>query len=74
VIRLAEHDPAGARRQVKPVLDGNAPINPYLTVVEAHLLDALTCQQPGHDRAARAAVERALHLAERVNGHRRPAC
>jgi LuxR family maltose regulon positive regulatory protein len=63
-IRLAEHDPAGARRELAAVLDGTAPVNPYLTLVEAHLLDALACRDLGDGRAARAAVERALHLAE----------
>ena len=64
VIRLAEQDPAGARRELSTVLDGSAPVNPYLTLVEAHLLDALACRDLGDGRAARAAAERALHLAE----------
>jgi LuxR family maltose regulon positive regulatory protein len=64
VIRLAERDPAGARRELSTVLDGSAPVNPYLTLVEAHLLDALACRDLGDGRAARAAAERALHLAE----------
>ena len=64
VICLAEQDPAGARRELRAVLDGSAPVNPYLTPVEAHLLDALACRDLGDERAARAAVERALHLAE----------
>jgi LuxR family maltose regulon positive regulatory protein len=64
VVRLAEQDPAGARRELSTVLDGNAPVNPYLTLVEAHLLDALACRDLGDERAARAAAERALHLAE----------
>ncbi|HYX57789.1 MAG TPA: LuxR C-terminal-related transcriptional regulator [Streptosporangiaceae bacterium] len=64
VIRLAERDPAGARRELSSVLDGSAPVNPYLTMVEAHLLDALACRDLGDGRAARAAAERALHLAE----------
>ncbi|MGH3416157.1 MAG: LuxR C-terminal-related transcriptional regulator, partial [Actinocrinis sp.] len=64
VIRLAEQDPAGARRELSTVLDGSAPVNPYLTLVEAHLLDALACRDLGHERAARAAAERALYLAE----------
>jgi LuxR family transcriptional regulator, maltose regulon positive regulatory protein len=34
------------------------------TLVEAHLLEGLACRALGDDRAARAAVERALHLAE----------
>jgi LuxR family maltose regulon positive regulatory protein len=63
-IRLAEHDPAGARRELETVLDGSAPVNPSLTLIEAHLLDALALQDLGDERAARAAVEGALHLAE----------
>ena len=64
VIRLAEGDPSGARRELRPVLDGGAPVNPHLTLIEAHLLEALACRDLGDERAARAAVERALHLAE----------
>jgi LuxR family transcriptional regulator, maltose regulon positive regulatory protein len=63
-IRLAEHDPAGARRELEAVLDGSAPVNPSLTLIEAHLLDALALQDLGDERAARVAVEGALHLAE----------
>ena len=61
VVRLAEQDPAGARHELQAVLDGGAPT---LTLVEAHLIDALASQGMGEERAARAAVERALHLAE----------
>jgi LuxR family transcriptional regulator, maltose regulon positive regulatory protein len=64
VVRLAEQDPAGARRELSTVLDGSAPVNSYLTLVEAHLLDALACWDLGDEHAARAAAERALHLAE----------
>ena len=64
VICLAEHDPAGARRELRAVLDGRAAVNPYLTLVEAHLLDALACRDLGDDHAARAALEQALNLAE----------
>jgi LuxR family transcriptional regulator, maltose regulon positive regulatory protein len=64
VVCLAEHDPAAARRELRTVLDGTAPINPYLTLVEAHVLDALACRDLGDQRAARAAVEQALNLAE----------
>ena len=49
---------------LQAVLDGTAPVNPYLTRVEAHLLDALACRDIGDERAARGAVERALTLAE----------
>jgi LuxR family maltose regulon positive regulatory protein len=64
VICLAEQDPAGARRELRAVLDGSAATNPYLTLVEAHLLDALAWRDLGDERAARAAAEQALHLAE----------
>jgi LuxR family transcriptional regulator, maltose regulon positive regulatory protein len=64
VIRLAERDPAVARRELQPVLDGTAPVHSYLTQVEAHLLDALACRDLGDARASREAVERALNLAE----------
>ena len=64
VIYLAEQDPAGARRALAAVLDGNAPVDPSLTLVEAHLLDAFACRDLGDERGARAAVERALRLAE----------
>jgi LuxR family maltose regulon positive regulatory protein len=64
VVRLSEQDPAGARRELRPVLDGGASTNPHLTLLEANLLDALACRDLGDDRAARAAMERALRLAE----------
>jgi len=64
VIRLAEHDPAGARRELQPVLDGTAPVNPHLTTIETHLLDALAHRDLGDHHAALAAVEQALNLAE----------
>ena len=64
MVRLADQDPAGARHELTAVLDGSAPTNPHLTLIEAHLLDALACRDLGDERAARAAVERALHLAE----------
>jgi LuxR family maltose regulon positive regulatory protein len=64
VIRLAEHDPAGARRELQPVLDGTAPVNPYVTRIEAHLLDGLASRDLGDQPAVRAAVEQALNLAE----------
>jgi LuxR family maltose regulon positive regulatory protein len=61
VIRLAEGDPAGARRELRPVLDDT---DPALIRIEAHLLDALACRDLGDQPAARAAVEQALNLAE----------
>jgi LuxR family maltose regulon positive regulatory protein len=63
VVRLAERDPAGARRELRVILDGS-PLYPCLALVEAHLLDALACRDLGDESAERAAVERALHLAE----------
>ena len=63
-IRMAEQDPAAARRELQPVLDGTAPVHSYLTRVEAHLLDALACRDLGDERASRAATEQALNLAE----------
>jgi LuxR family maltose regulon positive regulatory protein len=65
VLRLAEQDPAGARRELRPVLDGTAPVNPHLTRIEAHLLDALACRDLDDRRGVQAAVEQALDLAER---------
>ncbi len=70
VIRLAEHDPAGARRELQPVLDSTAPVHSYLTRVEAHLLDAIACRDLGDEGAARGAVERALNLAPSTAGPR----
>ncbi|HYY17970.1 MAG TPA: AAA family ATPase, partial [Streptosporangiaceae bacterium] len=64
VVRLAGQDPAGARRELRAVLDGSAPVNPQLTLVEAELLDGLACRDLGDERAARTAVERALQRAE----------
>ena len=64
VIRLAERDPIGARRELRTVLDGGIAAARALTMIEAHLLDALAARELGDERAARIAVERALHLAE----------
>jgi LuxR family transcriptional regulator, maltose regulon positive regulatory protein len=63
-IGLAEGDPAGALAAVTGVLAGTAPSIGYMTVVEAHLLAALAYRELGDKRAAIAAVERALALAE----------
>jgi LuxR family maltose regulon positive regulatory protein len=59
VIRLAEHDPAAARRALDPVPDGDVP-----TRIEGNLLIALACHDLGDQRGATAAIERALDLAE----------
>jgi LuxR family maltose regulon positive regulatory protein len=63
-IALAEGNPAAALAAVGDVLNGTAPVIGYVTVVEAHLLAALAHRELGDQRAAAAAVERALALAE----------
>jgi LuxR family maltose regulon positive regulatory protein len=63
-IGLAEGDPAAALTSVQRVLSGDAPVVGYVTVVEAHLLAALAHRDLGDQRAATAAVESALGLAE----------
>jgi LuxR family maltose regulon positive regulatory protein len=63
-ICLAEGDPAAALTPVQRVLSGVAPVIGYVTVVEAHLLAALAYRELGDQRAAIAAIESALALAE----------
>jgi LuxR family maltose regulon positive regulatory protein len=63
-VLLAERDPAAARRELRVVLDGDAPVLSYLTQVEAHLLEAFACRGLGDERASREAAEQALNLAE----------
>ena len=63
-ICLAEGNPAAALAAVQDVLDGIAPAIGYVTVVEAHLLAALAHRELGDQRAAFAAAECALALAE----------
>ncbi|HEX3955426.1 MAG TPA: LuxR C-terminal-related transcriptional regulator [Trebonia sp.] len=63
-ICLAEGNPAAALAAVDDVLNGKAPATGYMTVVEANLLAALAHRELGDQRAAFAAVERALDLAE----------
>ena len=64
VICLAEGNPAAALDAVHDVLDGRAPATGYMTVVEANLLASLAHRDLGDQRAAFAAVECALDLAE----------
>jgi LuxR family maltose regulon positive regulatory protein len=64
VILLAERESSAARRELRVVLDGDAPMLSYLTQVEAHLLDALACRDLGDERASQDAAEQALNLAE----------
>jgi LuxR family transcriptional regulator, maltose regulon positive regulatory protein len=65
VICLAEGNPAAALAAVADVLDGTAPVQGYVTVMEAHLLAGLAHRQLGDQRAANRAAEHALALAER---------
>ena len=51
-------------RSLRGVLDGTAPAIGYMTVMDANLLAALAHRELGDQRAATAAVERALALAE----------
>jgi LuxR family transcriptional regulator, maltose regulon positive regulatory protein len=63
-ICLAEGNPAAAVAAVQDVLNGTAPVIGYVTVVEANLLAALAHRELGDQRAACAATECALALAE----------
>jgi LuxR family maltose regulon positive regulatory protein len=63
-ICLAEGNPAAALATAQDVLNGIAPAIGYMTVVEANLLAALAHRELGDQRAASAAVECALALAE----------
>jgi LuxR family maltose regulon positive regulatory protein len=64
VICLAGGDPAAALTPAGRVLSGAAPVIGYMTTVEAHLLTAHAHHRLGDQRAATAATERALALAE----------
>ena len=64
VICLAEGNPAGALGAVADVLDGTAPVQGDVTVMEAHLLAGLAHRELGDQRAANQAAEHALALAE----------
>ena len=63
-ICLAEGSPAAALAAAGDVLNGIAPAIGYVTLVEANLLAALAHRELGDQRAATAAAECALALAE----------
>jgi LuxR family maltose regulon positive regulatory protein len=63
-ICLAEGNPLAALTAVHDVLTGKAPVIGYMTVVEANLLAAVAHRELGDQRAAFAAAEGALDLAE----------
>jgi LuxR family transcriptional regulator, maltose regulon positive regulatory protein len=64
VLPLTEGNPAAALTALGPVLEGHAPVIYAFTLVEAHLLAARAHVELGDRRAANAAIERALALAE----------
>ena len=64
VICLAEGNPAGALGAVADVLDGTAPVQGDVTVMEAHLLAGLAHRELGDQHPANQAAEHALALAE----------
>jgi LuxR family transcriptional regulator, maltose regulon positive regulatory protein len=64
VLHLTEGDPVTALFALAPVLEGQAPVIYAFTLVEAHLLAARAHVELGDRRAADAAMERALALAE----------
>lgn len=64
VIGLAEGDPDAALDALHDVLDRIAPVIGDITVIEAHLLDALAHHLLGDQPATNHSVERALALAE----------
>ena len=64
VLRLTEGNPASALTALGPVLEGDAPVIYAFTLVEAHLLAARAHVELADRRAANAAIERALALAE----------
>ena len=63
-ISLADGDPAAALSAADEVLTGTVPALGNVTLAEANLLAALANRALGHDRAAVAATEAALALAE----------
>jgi LuxR family maltose regulon positive regulatory protein len=63
-ILLAEGDAAGALEALRDVLGGTAPVIHAFTLVEAHLLAGRAHLELGDPRAAGAAVETALAVAE----------
>ena len=64
VVHLSEGNPTAALTALAEVLEGRAPVIYAFTVVEAHLLAARAHVELGDRRAANAAIERALALAE----------
>jgi LuxR family transcriptional regulator, maltose regulon positive regulatory protein len=64
-LRLAQDDPRAATAALVPVLNGSAPVTNCGWMVQAFLLEAITCETLGDTAAAGRALEYALDLAER---------
>jgi LuxR family maltose regulon positive regulatory protein len=64
VLHLTEGNPVAALAALGEVLEGRAPVIYAFTIVESHLLAARAHVDMGDQRAANAAVERALASAE----------
>jgi LuxR family maltose regulon positive regulatory protein len=64
VICLADGNPVAALAAVAAVLDGTAPVQGDVTIMEAYLLAGLAHRELGNQRAANQSAERALALAE----------
>jgi LuxR family transcriptional regulator, maltose regulon positive regulatory protein len=62
-LRLAQHDPQGAKAALAPVLDGSLRVHSIWEVTAA-LLEAIADDTLGHPGAAGRALERALDVAE----------
>jgi len=63
-LHLVEGNARAAVEALAPVLDGSAPVLRDFTVIQALLLEAQAYERLGEPRAAEAAIERALDLAE----------
>jgi len=63
-LRLAQGNPHAATAALAPVLDGSAPVNSWIWLVDAFMLEAIARDALGDLAACGRAVERALDLAE----------
>jgi LuxR family maltose regulon positive regulatory protein len=64
-LRLAQDDPRAAAATLAPVLNGSVPVTNGGWVIQAFLLEAMTCDALGDTAAAGRALEHALDLTER---------
>jgi LuxR family transcriptional regulator, maltose regulon positive regulatory protein len=63
-LRLGQGNPNAATAALAPVLDGSAPVNSWIWLVDAFMLEAIARDALGDPAASGRAVERALDLAE----------